>query len=208
MVRPTKAKRKAILKAACNSKKLKFIDNLLIAEQVQAVELRDKWLVERGRAPPETKVQMKKAADAKKKLADKQTKAQENAKNKTKAQALDLMRLTTANRRAEEIGAFKDMLSDPVDGNESMNNTTPTLLVIPPSEKSKRANSVCQINQQRKKATLQSRVGRLSKSGPRAPTPPPLIQMELIRAGSKQKVQITQKALENTPSKQMRIATN
>lgn len=151
---------------------------------------------------------MKKAADAKKKLADKQTKAQENAKNKTKAQALDLMRLATANRRAEEIGAFKDMLSDPVDGNESMNNTTSTLPVIPPSEKSKRANSVRQTNQQMKKATLQSRVGRLSRSGPRAPTPPPPVQMKLIRAGSKQKVQITQKALENTPSKWMRMATN
>lgn len=55
VVRPTKAECKAILKAARTSKKLKFIDNLLIAKQVQAVKLRDKWLVERGRAPPETK---------------------------------------------------------------------------------------------------------------------------------------------------------
>lgn len=210
MVRPTKAKRKAILKAARTSKKLKFMDDPLIAEQVQAVELRDKWLVERGRAPPETKARMKKAADAEKKLANKQAKAQENAKNKTKAQVLDLMRLATANRRAEEIGSFKNILSDPVDGNESLDNITPTptLPAIPLSEKSQRANSVCQTNQQTKKSTLQSRVGRLRRSGPRAPTPPLPVQMELIRAGSKRKVQVTQKALENTPSKRMRMATD
>lgn len=107
------------------------------------------------------------------------------------------MRLATANRKAEEIGAFKDMFFNPVDENESINNTTPMLPIIPPSEKSKRANSIRQTNQLTKKATLQSRVRRLSKSGPRALTPPPLVQMELIRAENKQKVQITQKTLEN-----------
>lgn len=71
VVRPTKAKCKAILKVARTSKKLKFMDDPLITEQVQAVELKDKWLVERGWAPPKTKAQIKKATDAEKKLANK-----------------------------------------------------------------------------------------------------------------------------------------
>ena len=61
------------------------MDNSFIVEQIQAVELRNKWLVESDRAPPKTKVQIKKVANAEKKLADKQAKTQENAKNKTKA---------------------------------------------------------------------------------------------------------------------------
>lgn len=71
MVQPNKANRKAIFNAACISKKLKLIDNPLIAKQVLIVELRDKWLVERGQTPHVTKAQMKKTTDAEKKLANK-----------------------------------------------------------------------------------------------------------------------------------------
>lgn len=74
MIRPIKAKRKATLKAACTSKKPKFINDLLIAEQERAIELKNKWFVKRRRAPLEMKAQMKKAVDAKKTLVDKEIK--------------------------------------------------------------------------------------------------------------------------------------
>lgn len=89
---------------------------------------------------------MKKATDAKKKLAEKQVKVQEKAKNKTKTQILEMMKLATTNRREEEIRTFKNILSDLVDGNESLDDTMPTcgpiLIIIPLLEKSKQANSI------------------------------------------------------------------
>ena len=50
------------------------------------------------------------------------------------------MRLAIANRKAEKIRVFKDILSDPVDGIENLvDNTTLTFMLppIPLSEKSK-----------------------------------------------------------------------
>ena len=93
------------------------MDDSLIAEQARAIELRDKWLIEKGKAQPETKARMKKVADAEENLIEKQAKAQEKAKSKTKNQPL--MKLAIANRQAKaEIGTFKDVLSDPIDGDE------------------------------------------------------------------------------------------
>lgn len=66
------------------------------------------------------------------------------------------MRLATANRKIEEIKAFKDILSDLINGNEGLDNIipTPTLPPILPSEKSKWVNSIRQTSHQKKKATL------------------------------------------------------
>ena len=100
------------------------------------------------------------------------------------------MRLASIKRRVEEIRAFKDKLFNLVDGNESLDNITLSSILpaIPLSEKSQRENSVHQTNQQTKKSTLQSRVGKLSRSSPRLSTLSPTVQIELIRARSKQKV--------------------
>lgn len=107
IVQPTKAKRKAILKAARTSKKLKYIDNPLVAKQAWAVELRDKWLIEKSKTPPDTKAQMKKAANAERKLIEKQTKGQEKATNKGKNSNMDMMRLALINRQAKaRVGSF------------------------------------------------------------------------------------------------------
>lgn len=55
IVQPTKAKQKAILKAARTFKKFKYMDDFLVAEQTRAVELSDKWLIKKGKALPDTK---------------------------------------------------------------------------------------------------------------------------------------------------------
>lgn len=173
------------------------------------MELRDKWLIEKGKAPPDTKAQMKKAADAERKLIEKQTKGQEKAKKKGKNSNMDMMRLAWANRQAEAgVGSFRDVLSDPVAGN----NDEPEGSSVP-GERAKQANSERQIVQQKKKASLQSRAARLGASlgsnttVSKPPTPPP-VQMELIRAGIKRKVQVTKRALESTPSKRVRMSTD
>ncbi len=41
----TKTKKEKILKTACESKKLKFMDNSTIAEDAQITRLREKWLI-------------------------------------------------------------------------------------------------------------------------------------------------------------------
>lgn len=152
IVQPTKAERKATLKAARTSKKLKYIDDPLVAEQAWAVELRDKQLIEKGKAPPDTKARMKKAADAERKLIEKQTKDQEKAKNKGKNSNMGMMRLALANRQAEAgVGSFRDVLSDPVTGNNDEPKGSPV-----PGERARQANSERQIVQQKKKASLQS----------------------------------------------------
>lgn len=56
---------------------------------------------------------MKKAADAKKKMVEKQDKA------KAKNQTLEIKRLALSNRQAEaQLGSFKDILSDPPTGDK------------------------------------------------------------------------------------------
>lgn len=73
-------------------------------------------------------------------------KVQKKAKNKAKTQTLKIMKLTTTNRRAEDIRTFKDIFSNLVNRNESLDDITlsqsPTLLTISLSEKSKQVNSI------------------------------------------------------------------
>lgn len=75
LIRPIKTKQKAIVKIAWISKKLKYINNLLIVKKAQAIALKDKWPIKKRNLPLNIKARIKKVADAEKKLAKKQTKA-------------------------------------------------------------------------------------------------------------------------------------
>lgn len=104
---PPRSERKSALIALRTSKKLKNMDDPILAEEAQMTELRDKLLIGQEKAIPETKALMKKAAAAEKKMVEKQEKA------KAKNQTLEIRQLALINRQAEErLGSFKDILSD------------------------------------------------------------------------------------------------
>lgn len=121
---PSKARRKATLKAFRTSKKLKYMDDPKVAEEARLITLRDEWLIARGKPTPETKARIKRAAEAEKKKAEKENKAREKAKGKS--QAMDIRRLAIINSR-RVVGAFKEILSDPSTGPEA-SNTIPEFL--------------------------------------------------------------------------------
>ena len=219
---PTKAKRKATLKAFRTAKKLKYMDDPLVAKEARITALRDHWLIARGKPTPETKAQIKKAADAEKKLVEKLDKVRKKARAKN--QTMDIRRLALSNSRTMEIGAFIEILSDPQtrsepqDAESSHAHTCTTL--SPSNEPNQRLSPNSSKNpvdvltsarlsiNQKKKATQLTLVDRLNgkPSSRRARTPTPLpIAMELIRPG-KRKVRVTAIAVENTPSKKMRQA--
>ena len=81
---PSKAERKATLKALRTSKKLKYMDDPKVAEEARLITLRDKWLIARRKPTPETKARIKKAVEAEKKKAEKESKAREKAKGKSR----------------------------------------------------------------------------------------------------------------------------
>ena len=107
----SKSERKATLKAARTSKKLKYMDDPVIKEEASITALRDQWLIERGKAGPATKAQVKKAATAEKKLIEKQEKLRQKKRAKSKDQDLQIKKLALGNRQAA-IDSFKAMLSD------------------------------------------------------------------------------------------------
>lgn len=74
-----RSEKKSALIAFRMSKKLKNLDNPILAEEARMTALHDKWLTERGKAISETKVRMKKAIDAETKIVEKQDKTK--AKN-------------------------------------------------------------------------------------------------------------------------------
>ena len=223
---PSKAQRKAMLKVLWNSKKLKYMDNPLVAEEARITALRDQWLIARGKATPATKARMKKAADAEKRLAERQDKAHEKAKAKN--QTKDIRRLAMSNSQAMEVGALKEILSDPVTGPEPQDvaATNPASFysdavfanaasisnksIQAPDAEESPTNILTTVRlsiNKKKKAISQTLAGCLKSKSllskrARTPTPPP-IAMELIRPG-KRKVRVTANAIENTPSKRMR----
>lgn len=212
---PSRSERKSVLVALRTSKKLKNMDDPAVAEEARMTELRDKWLIKRGKATPETKARMKKAAAVEKKLLEKQDKA------KAKNQGLNVKRLAlTISQAGTKLGAFKEILSDPPTGNEfshlpdTSNNDLPTRN---PSVLSSNAPHIAARikNAQKKKSMGQMLANRVNCGNAptqakentrrlRAPTPPP-VSMELIRPG-KRKVQIPANAVESTPQKCMRQA--
>lgn len=91
---------KAALKAARASKKIKYMDDLVVAEAAQITGLRDQWLIQRGKPTAETKARIRKAAKAEKKEQEKINKAK--VKNQ---QVQDVRRLAISNHQVE-LGAF------------------------------------------------------------------------------------------------------
>ncbi|MCJ1345443.1 hypothetical protein MMC31_003650, partial [Peltigera leucophlebia] len=53
----------AILKAAQASKRLRYLDDPVIAATSKMIAYQDEWLIKKGKPTPATKVRMKKAAD-------------------------------------------------------------------------------------------------------------------------------------------------
>lgn len=76
---PSRSERKAILIVSRSSKKLKGLNNPVIAEEARMTALRDSWLVENRKSNAVTKARLKKAADAKKKAKEKEDQAKEKA---------------------------------------------------------------------------------------------------------------------------------
>lgn len=118
---PTKAERKSTLAAARTSKKLKGLDDPVLAEKSRMTAMQDAWLVNTGKANAATKARIKKAADAEKKALEKREKIKKKEKAKSKEEALQMRKLAASNRRAQ-IGTFKDLLSDLPTGDDSHNN--------------------------------------------------------------------------------------
>lgn len=79
----SKAQWREILKAACASKKIKFMDDPTIAEATRITTMRDHWLISNNKINPNLKAQLKKAKEAKQKqqaqLVKNRQKVQEQA---------------------------------------------------------------------------------------------------------------------------------
>lgn len=86
----SKAQKKANLQAFCAFKKLKNMDNSIVAQNAQMTALWNQWLIIQGKATPENKTQIKKATDVEKKKAEKEDKACK--KTRSKNQSLDIRR--------------------------------------------------------------------------------------------------------------------
>lgn len=96
---------------------------------------------------------MKKTANTKKNLEDKQAKDQKNAQNKSKAWALDLIRLVTPNKSVKKIETFENILFNLVNNNKILDNIILTLILfaILFLKNLQQINSVRQTNHQIKK---------------------------------------------------------
>lgn len=77
-----------MLEAVCISKKLKGLDDLVLAKESRMIAMRDAWLVDADKANVAIKTQIKKAADAEKKALEKKEKIKEKEKAKSKEKAL------------------------------------------------------------------------------------------------------------------------
>lgn len=205
---PSKAKQKATLQALRHSKKQKNMDDPLVAEEAQMISLQDQWLIARGKATPEVKARVKKAAEAEKKLVEKQNKTREQARAKSQNQSLSIRMLALSNSRgAVEVGTFKDILSDPPTGDDPQppdENSTPAQ--ESPTAKTLRAANSSLLK--KKKAKGKPAVDRLNASRrkskeQRPPTPSP-VAMKLIRPG-KRRVRVPANAVGSTPTKRMRM---
>lgn len=219
---PTRAKRKAVLKAARISKKLKGMDDPVLAEASRITALRDQWMINNNKMNPALKARMKKAKEVEQKQQAQLDKTRQKAQEK--AHFNDIRRLAIGNRQS--IGAFKDIFSDPasVPSSPPLNatafvsiNQTPTtrqsidsMLAKKSQQKAKKqafanrkANTICgqkapTTNEKAEDSdkSVTSKASRASQRR-RNSTPPP-VQMELIRPG-KRKVKVTPNAIENTP---------
>lgn len=202
---PSKSERKAILITARNSKKLKGIDDHLLAEEARIIALRNSWLVKNGKANIATKTCLKKAAEAKNKAQEKLGQAKKKVKSKKRG--LRMRKLVIANCQAE-FGTFKALLSDPPTGNDlpssaSSHTTPPSAFFLPISA----AEQARAARLEKKKALAATSAQKLGHSTGKAKgavkqktisTLSPVL-MELIRPGNKRRIRVTSIATETMP---------
>lgn len=81
------------------------MDDSLVAKEVRITVLRDYSLILCGNPTPETKARIKKAADAKKKLVEKQDKICKKARAKN--QIMDIKTLALSNSGPWKLGHLK-----------------------------------------------------------------------------------------------------
>lgn len=179
------------------------------AKSARITDLRDQWLIRRNKITPALKAKLKKM-----KAAEAKEKAKQD-KNQEKSQLNSIRRLALSN---SQIGSFKDILSDPPDVPEGltrfaglMHSANHQKAAKKQAAASKRASTMAKnrLNQiseanEANEATESAESTKGTKRSARPQTPPPL-QMELIRPGSKRRVKLTANAVENTPSKRMRM---
>lgn len=87
-----KLERKAVLKAVQASKKIKYMDDPVIAKAAKITTMKDQWLVQQGKATAETKAQLKKAIKGEKKEREKADKVRGKSQ-----QQQDIKRLAITN---------------------------------------------------------------------------------------------------------------
>lgn len=121
-----------MLKAARASKKLRYLDNPVIAAASEFIARRDEWLIKRGNPTLATKARMKKAADLAKREKKKEEARHKNAQET--ARSTDIRGLAIDNRQMAEVGLFCALLSDPIrpdllDIDETDDPNPPTSLI-------------------------------------------------------------------------------
>lgn len=201
---PSKADRKAALKDFWVSNKIK---DLVVAEEEKMTEERDEWANEKGRASEAAKTRIARRKKNENKLRKKQgLPAKSQGRGKTQA----LGRLTLNNSHSQaQYGTFKAILSDPIipGGDDPSEHQTPLA-----SQTSRVLQTAKLSSNERKKAAARmlaaNRLKISKRPRPSTPRPstPPTTAMELDRPGSKRKVRVTAKGIENTPSKRMHLA--
>lgn len=92
----TKIKKKEIFKAACESKKVKYIDDPIVAETSQITALRDQQIIQNNKINPDLKAQMKKAKVVETKRQAKLDKTWQKVQEQ--AHLNDIKRLAIGNR--------------------------------------------------------------------------------------------------------------
>lgn len=97
----SRIEQKTALKAARASKKVKFLDDPVVAETAKITVLRDQWLIQQKKVNTETKAWIKKAVDVEKKEKNKADKARE--KNQ---QQEDIKQLVITNYCQADVGSF------------------------------------------------------------------------------------------------------
>lgn len=217
---PLKADRKAILAESRAWKKMKHPDDPVAAEKEKMMKERDDWANGEGCASDAAKAQIIKRKKDEMKLLKQQglLAMKPHGKAKGKTQALERLALNNSCSQAQ-YGTFKAILSDLIVETETLDqfhgllsvNETPlasqTFYVLQTARTARLGS-----NERKKAATHQLAASRQQKNSKRPrtttsrPSTPPPAAMELNRSGSKRKVRVTAKGVENTPSKRMRLA--
>lgn len=116
-----KLEQKTALKVAQASKKMKYIDDPVVAEAAKITAMRDQWLVQQGKAKAETKACLKKAADGEKKEREKADKAKKKSQQQQNIRQLAII-------NCQQIGSFCTILSDSRTKAASSNPSEPQTL--------------------------------------------------------------------------------